>query len=97
MSFRGPFLWLRLLLVVLVYGLPFGDYGNYIPSDNLIIIGEAADIFDERDDKNSLDDGLPVILFKDALIQHFNWISFDLDNVSEGVTLELHATGPPNA
>jgi len=95
MNFSCLSLFFRLPLVVLVFGLIFVFDGNFPKADNLAISVEIADYFDERDDKKSFDDGLPIVTFKLTLNQHFNRVSLDLGFVPKIVPLELHATGPP--
>ena len=70
---------------------------TFPPDDYLASPGEAEVIFDERDDNKSFDVGLRVVIFEDVLIQRFAWVLLDPGYISQGVTLELHATGPPNA
>ncbi len=96
MSLSRLFLLLRLPLAVLICGQLSFLGGTFHPDDYLAFPGEAEVIFEERDDNKSFDVGLSVVIFKDALIQHFDWVSPDLGHVSEGAPLELHATGPPN-
>lgn len=95
MSFGRLSLLLRLSLAVLICGQLVFLGGNFSPENYLAFPGEAEVFFDERDDDKSFDVGLPVITFEDALTQHFDWVSLALGYVSEGITLELHATGPP--
>ena len=95
MSFSRLFLLLRLPLAVLLCGLLVCLGGTFPPDDYLASPGEVELILDERDDNKPFDGGLPVVIFEDALNQHFNWVSLDLGNMSEGVPLELRATGPP--
>ncbi len=97
MSFSRLPLLLRLQLVVLICSQLLFLGGTFSPDDYLASPGEAEVIFEERDDKESFDAGSPAVIFKDALIRPFAWVSSDLGVVSDGVTLELHATGPPNA
>ena len=101
MDLCRPSLILRLPLFVLVCGLLFGPSGNFSPGDNLAIPGEGAYTIEvaytleERDGNKSFDDGLPVVNFNLALIQHFNRFSLDHKYVPQVATLELRATGPP--
>ena len=88
---------LRLPLAVLVCSLLVCVGGNFPQDDYLATFEKVEATFDERDDNKSFDGGLPVVIFKDALIQHFAWVSLDLGNVPQGAPLELRATGPPNA
>lgn len=96
MSFGRLSLLLRLSLAVLICGQLVFLGGNFSPENYLASPGEAEVFFDERDDDKSFDVGLPVITFEDALTQHSDWVLLDLGHVSGGITLELHATGPPN-
>jgi len=96
MGFRRLTLLLRLPLAVLLCSLLVCLGGNFPPDDYLAVTEKVADTFDERDDKKSFGVGLPVVIYEDDLIQHSDRVSLDLGNVSQGDTLELHATGPPN-
>ena len=88
-------MFLRLSLTVLICGqLLFLD-GAFSRDNYMASPGEAEVFFDERDDSKPFDLGLPVIIFEDSLTQHFAWVSSGLGYVPKGVTLELHATGPP--
>jgi hypothetical protein len=97
MDFSRLYLLLRLPLAVLICSQLVSLGGDFPPDDYLISPDEVAYTFDERDDNKPFDVGLPVVNFKDALIQHSNWVSLDLGYVSKSATLELRATGPPNA
>ena len=97
MGFRRLSLMLRLPLAVLICSLLVCVGGNFPPDDYLAAIEKVEVPFDERDDKESFDRGLSVVIFQDALIQHSDWASLDLGYVSQGGPLELRSTGPPNA
>ena len=96
MDFSRLFLWSRMSLVVLVCGLVFGLGGNFPPGDKLAIPGVITDTFDERDDDEFFDAGLPVDISKSTLLHSFNWVSTDLGHAPRLGTLELNATGPPS-
>ena len=95
MGFRRLSLMLRLPLTVLICSLLVCVGGNFPPDDYLAALEKVEVPFNESDDKKSSYVGLPVVIFKDALIQHSGWVSLDLVNVSQGAPLELRATGPP--
>ena len=101
MSFRRLSLMLRVPLAVLLCGQLVFLGGDFPPDDYLTSPNEVAVTFDELEDNKSFDKsfdvGLPGVILEDDLNQHFAWVSLDLGNVPQGVTLELHATGPPNA
>ena len=97
MTFSPLFLLLRLPLAVLICGPLLFLGGDFSPDDYLASPGEVEVAFEERDDNESFDAGLPVVIFKDPLIQHSDWVSLDVGSVPQGAPLELHATGPPNA
>ncbi len=67
--------------------VPRGDY--YASS------AEEVVAFDERDDSKSFDAGLSVIPFEQDLIQQFEQFLSGLGHAPQGITLDLHATGPP--
>ena len=96
MGFNRLYLLLRMPLAVLICIQLVFLGGDFPPDDYLTSPDEVADIFDEREDNKSFDAGLPAVIFKDALIQHSNWVSLDLGYLSQIATLELRATGPPN-
>jgi len=87
---------LRLPLAVLIFSQLVYLGGNPSSDGYLISSEEVAVSFSERDDSKSSYLGLPGGTFKDALIQHFDWISLGLGYVLQGAVLELRATGPPN-
>jgi hypothetical protein len=96
MDFSRLFIWSRLSLVVLVCGLVFGLGGNFLPDDTLATPGVITDTFDERDEEEFFDGGLPADISKSALLHSFNWVSMGLGHVPKIGTLELNATGPPS-
>ena len=96
MDFSRLFVLLRLPLAVLICSQLVFLGGNVSPEDYLVSPGEVEVLLDERDDKKSFDVGLPVDIYEDALIRPFEWVSLNPGHVSDGVTLERHATGPPN-
>lgn len=96
MSFSPLFLLLRLPLAVLICGPLLFLGGDFSPDDYLASPGEVEVAFEERDDNESFDAGLPGVIFEDPLIQQSNGVSSDVGSVPQGVPLELHATGPPN-
>ena len=95
MSFSRLTLLLRLSLTVLFFGQLVFLGSGFSPDYYMAAPKKVADTFDERDDNESFDVGLPIVTFKDALTQHSDLVSLDLGHVSQGVPLELRATGPP--
>lgn len=71
--------------------------GNFSLDDYFIPSAEEVAAFDERDDTNFLDTGLPIVAFKDAFIQSDGIALLGLGHAPGDATLELRATGPPNA
>ncbi len=97
MSFSRLSVLLRLPLAVLICSQLVYLGSDLSSDDHWVASEEVVVAFDERDDNESSDTGFPVVTFKDALIQHFDWVMLGLGNVSESAALELRATGPPNA
>ncbi len=97
MSLSRLSLLLRVPLVALIFGQLAFLGGTLPPDDSLAPTEEISVTFEERDDNKPFDAGLPVVIFEDALIRFSGWVLPDLGHVSPGATLELHATGPPNA
>jgi len=99
MSFRRLSLLLRLPLAVLIFSQLVYLGGDFPPDDYLTSPYEVVVAFDELEDNKSFDKSfdvaLPVVINKDALIQHSNWVSLGLGYAFKA-TSELHATGPPN-
>ncbi len=97
MSFSRLSVLLRLPLAALICG-QLVYLGSDLSSDELwVSSAEVVVVFDERDDSESSDTGLPAVTFMDFSIRHFDRVMSGLGNVSGSATLELRATGPPNA
>ncbi len=97
MSFSRLSLLLRLPLAVLICGQLVYLGGDLSSDDHWVSSEAAAVVFDERDDRESSDTGLPVAAFMDFLTQRFDWVKSGLGNVSGNATLDPRATGPPSA
>lgn len=97
MSLGRLSLFLRLPLAVLICSQLVYLSGNFSLDDYFVISAEEVVAFDERNDNKFFNAGLPVVPFKDALIQQADKVSLGLGSAPGDATLELHATGPPTA
>jgi len=95
MSFSRLSLTFRLHVVILICS-QLGFYGGTISQENLFFFSaEEIVVLGDRDDQKDFDDGLNVTAFSDPAQRRFNKVSLAFGFVPQGVTLELHATGPP--
>ncbi len=97
MSFSRLSVLLRLPLVALICGQLAYLGGGFSLGEHWVSPGEVTVVFDERDDDESSDTGLPVAVSKDALTQDADEVPSGLGDVSRSATLDLRATGPPSA
>ena len=97
MSFSRLSLFLRLPMAALICGQLVFLGADFSLDDYFISSVEEVVVFDERDEDKFFDAGLTASTFKVALIPNAGKVLSGLGDVPGDATLELRATGPPNA